>query len=151
MYKGNKFAARARQMALVAACCCMGATSCTKEPQKDARTQTREAAETYYNNLLNGEYDKFADGISTGGVTLGSATPDSLSKAYRQQLAEASCQYIETEMKRKGGLASFKIVGDVVQPDSCSGYVCIEVAFGDSTHEEIALPLVRTKQGWKMQ
>ena len=77
------------------------------------------------------------------------AYSDSMTDSYRSQMVDLVAQYAVREKERRGGLASVRALGDTVSGDVAS--VFLEVLFRDSTREEIALPMVRCGEEWKMQ
>lgn len=117
--------------------------SCNKKSELTHREAARQAAQQYYDYLLNKQYESFANGMYVA--------DDSLPADYRAQLAEAAAQYAIDETRRHGGLVGANVVSDSLNADSVSGYVCLELTFGDQTSETIALPLVLTAEGWKMR
>lgn len=116
--------------------------SCSEKPQRDFHGEMQAAAEQYYNLLMDGRYEDFVDGLYS---------PDSLPEDYRSQLVDAVAQYRVNETQRRGGLEGFQVLGDSLAPDSCSGFVTIQLLFGDKSTEEIILPLVDDQGVWKMK
>lgn len=112
------------------------------KPERDYHGEMRAAADKYYTLLMDGRYEDFVDGLYT---------PDSLPADYRSQLVDAVAQYRINETQRRGGLEGFQVVGDSLGPDSCSGFVTIQLLFGDKSTEEILLPLVDDQGVWKMK
>ena len=72
-----------------------------------------------------------------------------MTEAYRSQMVDLVAQYAAREKELRGGLVSARAVGDTVSGDVAS--VFLEVTFGDSTREEVALPMVKCGEVWKMQ
>lgn len=118
------------------------AVGCKKQHELSHREAARLAAQQYYTYLINGQYESFANGMYV---------VDSMPADYRAQLADASAQYALSETSKRGGLVGVTVVSDSLNADSVSGYVCLELTFGDQTTETIALPLVLTAEGWKMR
>ena len=107
---------------------------------KDGQSAASRAAETYYGYLVEGKYEDYVRGI---------AYSDSMTDDYRSQMVDLVSQYAAREKALRGGLVSAKALGDTVSGDVAS--VFLEVVFGDSTREEIALPMVLCGEEWKMQ
>ena len=99
---------------------------------KSDKSEVSRAAETYYNYLIEGKYEDYIHSI---------AYSDSMTESYRSQMVDLVAQYAAREKERRGGLVSVRALGDTVSGDVAS--VFLEVLFGDSTREEIALPMVR--------
>lgn len=111
-------------------------TSCGK----DDKSEVSRAAEAYYSLLIRGEYEAYVDGI---------AYADSMTESYRSQMVDLLAQYAARERALRGGLVSAHAVGDTVSGDVAS--VFLEVVYGDSTREEVSLPMVKCGERWKMQ
>ncbi|MBQ8968698.1 MAG: hypothetical protein IJ064_03065 [Bacteroidaceae bacterium] len=101
----------------------------------------REAAETYYGSLVKGDVEQYMQGL---------CNYDSLPEDYRSQLRDALLQYLGDEQRRHSGLISARAVRDTLL-DSLQAHVFVELQFGDSTREEVLLPLLCTPAGWRMQ
>ena len=113
-------------------------TGCSDKKTPDDACQ---AAETYYGYLIRGDVDAYMRGLHEY---------DSLSDEYRSQLRDMFLQYLEHERQLRGGLTEAHALRDTLI-DSLSAHVFVEVVFGDSTREEVSLPLVRTVDGWRMK
>ena len=109
--------------------------------QKDDHTAVREAAEHYYACLIKGDVDRYMRGL---------ADYDSLPEAYRDQLHDMFLQYLDREQQLRRGILSAEAVRDTLL-DSLHAHVFLDIQFGDSTREEVSLPLVRTDKGWRMR
>ena len=98
----------------------------------------REAAEEFYSMLIKGNYKGFVDGY---------ARADVLPEDFRSQLIDATAQFMAKDDMRS--LKSVKALSDSLYEDS-TAYVMLQLNFSDSTSEQIELPLVLLKEGWKM-
>lgn len=99
-----------------------------------------QAALTYYNHLIEGRYAEYVSAI---------AYSDSMTESYRNQMVDLTAQYAAREKELRGGLVAVCVLGDTIAGDVAN--VFLEVTFGDSTREEIALPMVKCGGVWKMQ
>lgn len=108
--------------------------------RKDGKSEISRAAETYYGYLIEGKYADYVGAI---------AYSDSMTDEYRSQMVDLVAQYAAREREARGGLVAAKALDDTVSGDV--GSVFIEVLFGDSTREEVSLPMVRCGEVWKMQ
>lgn len=104
------------------------------------KSEVSRAAETYYQYLIEGQYEQYVGSI---------AYSDSMTETYRNQMVDLVAQYAAREKELRGGLSSVRAMGDTVSGDVAN--VFLEVVFGDSTREEIALPMVKCGEVWKMQ
>ncbi|MCQ2223448.1 MAG: hypothetical protein MJZ35_06655 [Bacteroidaceae bacterium] len=116
--------------------------ACAEQPKRDLHAEMCEAAEQYYTMLMQDNFGSFVDGHYAN---------DSLPEDYRSQLIDAVAQYKVNETERKGGLMEFQVTGDSLYADSTSGFVTIELSFGDQSKEEVILPLVYDGKQWKMK
>ena len=107
---------------------------------KDDGEQARRAAMSYYECLIDGRYEEYVNGI---------AYSDSMTGVYRSQMVDLVAQFAAREEKERGGIISVQALGDTVSGDVAS--VFLEVLFGDSTHEEVTMPMVKCGGEWKMQ
>ncbi len=102
--------------------------------------KVKAAAVMYYDYLVKGQYDSYIDGI---------AYRDSMTEEYRNQMVDLAAQYAAREKELRGGLVAVRALSDTIMNDVA--LVFLEVQFGDSTREEISLPMVLCGEEWKMQ
>ena len=100
------------------------------------------AAKGYYDHLLRGEYEHFL---------AGKAGADSLPDAYRKQLLAAYKQFMVQQEKVHHGVLDVRISN--AKTDSLLHYtnVFLVLCFGDSTNEEVAVPMVECNGRWRMK
>ncbi len=120
---------------LVAALGLSAAASCGSGDGSEAG----RAAVAYYRCLIEGKYEDYVRGI---------AYSDSMTDVYRSQMVDLVASYAARERGR-GGLTDVRVLRDTVVGDMAS--VFLEVMFGDSTREEISVPMVKCGRKWKMQ
>lgn len=101
----------------------------------------REAAEKYYGCLIRGDVEGYMQGM---------ADYDSLTTEYREQLRDMFLQYLDYEERMRSGFISVEATRDTLI-DERSSYVFVMVTYGDSTQEQLSLPLVLTDKGWRMK
>lgn len=122
---------------LVAFFCVAVWMSCSGNTEKEA---VDKAALLYYTHLIEGRYEDYVAAI---------AYSDSMTEGYRSQMVDLTAQYAAREKKLRGGFSSVRVLGDTIAGEVAN--VFLEVVFGDSTREEIALPMVKCGDVWKMQ
>ena len=103
--------------------------------------KARLAAEEYYGYLIAGDADSYARSIHNY---------DSLPAEYQTQLCDMFAQYIDDERSLRGGLVTATAIRDTIINEKYA-YVFLEVAFGDSTIEQVSLPLVCTGKRWMLK
>lgn len=105
--------------------------------------QAALAAEGYYRHLIAGEYEQFLQGR---------AGADSLPDDYREQLLTAYRQFVAQQQDNHNGITAVAVSN--VRTDSLSDYtsVFLLLSYGDSTQEEIIVPMIDTGEGhWRMR
>ena len=106
--------------------------------------QAAEAAQGYYQRLLDGYPD---------GFWAGKATYDEMPSDYRDQLVKANEQYVKDMQQKHNGLRSVAISPNVGRSDSTLRltYAFLLLSFRDSTQEEISVPMVERNGEWLMK
>ena len=101
------------------------------------------AAKGYYDHLVKGEVEQFLEGR---------AGADSLPEDYRRQLLDAYRQFVAQQEQKHLGIQEVLIVR--AQTDSLADYtnVFLTLCFGDSTNEEVVVPMIEQGEGrWRMK
>jgi len=101
----------------------------------------RAAAEEYYGYLIEGNVDKYVGGIHDY---------DSLPEEYQSQLCDMMAQYLAYEDRQHGGITHAKATRDTII-DSIHAQVFLDLTYGDSTIEQINVPMILTDDGWKLK
>ena len=106
--------------------------------------QAAEAAQGYYQLLLDGYPD---------GFLAGKAAYDEMPSDYRDQLVKANEQYVKDMQQKHNGLRSVAISPNVGRSDSTLNvvYTFLLLSYGDSTQEEVTVPMVQVNGDWKMK
>ena len=112
-----------------------------KKQEADNFDDVRQAAEHYYGYLINGDAERYVEAIHNY---------PAMDEEYRAQLRDMIRQYIDDEQRTRGGIIAAHAVREIVV-DSLQTHVFLDVLFGDSTCEQVSLPMVRTDEGWKMK
>ena len=105
--------------------------------------QAQQAAREYYDHLLSGRYDQWVS------ARVGM---DSIPDDYRQQLEASAAQFMQQQKAMHEGLQSIEVMR--AQPDTSLNLmlVFLQFQYGDSTREEIVVPMVETTTGtWKIR
>ena len=119
----------------------MGLMGCHEE---NPEQQAAEAAQGYYQRLM----EDYPDGFLAGKVSY-----DQLPADYRKQLVKANEQYVKDIQQKHDGLRGVSISPNVGRTDSTLHvvYAFLLLSYGDSTQEEIAVPMVNVDGDWKMK
>ena len=115
-------------------------TSCSDGPSPEELASL--AAKGYYDHLLNGEYDHFLEGMN--GL-------DSIPDDYREQLLTGYKQFMALQDKAHLGIREVRIAN--AKTDTIQKYtnVFLVLCFGDSTNEEVVVPMVEREGRWRMK
>ena len=116
--------------------------SCSEKQSPEQ--QAAEAAQSFYQRLLDGYPD---------GFLAGRAVYDQLPADYREQLVMANEQYVKDMQEKHAGLRSVTISPNVGRADSTLHvvYAFLLLSYGDTTQEEITVPMVQVDGEWKMK
>ena len=120
----------------------IGLMGCSREQSPEQ--QAAEAAQGYYQRLLDGYPD---------GFLAGKAAYDDMPSDYRDQLVKANEQYMRDMQQKHDGLRSVAISPNVGRSDSTLHvvYAFLLLSYGDSTKEEVTVPMVQVDGDWKMR
>ena len=104
--------------------------------------QAALAAKGYYTHLVQGEYEQFVEGRFMA---------DSLPADYRSQLIEGYKQFIAQQLEARKGIQEVSV--SRAYTDSLAGYtnVLLMLCYGDSTTEEVVVPMVERNGRWMMK
>lgn len=104
--------------------------------------QAALAAKGYYTHLVKGEYEQFMEGRFMA---------DSLPADYRSQLIEGYKQFVAQQVEARKGIHEVSV--SRAYTDSLAGYtnVLLLLCYGDSTTEEIVVPMVERDGRWMMK
>ena len=101
------------------------------------------AAKGYYDHLIHGEFEQFLEGMD---VHEGMSEED-----YRSQLLDTYSQFMAQQEQSHRGIREVRIVS--AKTDTIQKYtnVFLTLCFGDSTNEEIVVPMVERNGSWRMR
>ena len=100
------------------------------------------AAKGYYQHLVSGEYEKFLEGKEGS---------DSLPDLYREQLLTGYRQFMAQQQRLHQGVREVSVSN--ARRDTLASYVSVFLllSYGDSTREEIVVPMVELDGRWRMK
>ena len=122
-------------------CMGLGFSSC-KEEKPDPGYFAGIAAKGYYDLLLQGKYQDYVAGFHQ---------PDRLPKSYRDQLLLNAQMFVEQQEEEHKGMKSVHVLNAKADTAKHVADVFLQVAYGDSTKEQIVVPMVEVKGEWKMR
>ena len=100
------------------------------------------AAKQYYDYLLVGNYEAFVDG---------QYHRDSISPNYREQLIANAKMFIAQQRREHRGLYEVQVVKTSVNEKAHSADAFLVFVYGDSTREEVLVPMVEHKGLWYLK
>lgn len=100
------------------------------------------AAEGYYRHLTAGEYELFLQG---------KAGADSLPESYREQLLAGYKQFMAQQQTDHQGIRGLRTTNAVMDSALQLMQVFLLLEYGDSTQEEIVVPMVEHNGRWRMR
>ena len=120
----------------------IGLMGCSEELTPEQ--QAAEAAQSYYQRLLDGYSD---------GFLVGKANYDQYPSDYRQQLVKANELFMEDMKQKHNGLRAVAVSPNVGRVDTTLHvvYTFLLLSYGDSTQEEVTVPMVQVDGEWKMK
>jgi len=118
---------------------CLAGLGCSNPTQEELASL---AAKGYYEHLVKGEYDHFLEG---------KAGTDSIPDDYREQLLTACKQFMALQEREHRGIREIRISN--AKTDTLQKYtnVFLVLCFGDSTNEEVVVPMVEHDGRWRMK
>ena len=121
----------------------LGSVLSCKQEAPCAEDAVMQQAQQYYQSLLKGEYDAFLSGIDGA---------DSLPADYREQLMANTCQFVDVQQQQRGGMVSVEAIRAVIDSTATThADAFLLICFGDSTREEVVVPMVERQGKWLMR
>lgn len=117
----------------------MSLFSC-KEKTPDPGYYAGIAAKGYYDMLLEGRYDEFVEGQNM---------PHRIPEGYRQQLVLNAKMFVEQQKNEHRGMKAFQILDAKADTVHHLADVYLSVTYGDSTKEQIVVPMVEVEKNGK--
>ena len=100
------------------------------------------AAKEYYGYLLQGNIASFVDGHYR---------PDSIPDTYREQLITNTKMYVNQQNEEHRCIKDIRIVDTKTDMQKHAANVFLVLSFGDSTSEEIVVPMVESGGVWYLR
>ena len=116
------------------------AVACSSGP--DPGEVAAQAAKEYYTQLLAGKDEHYVDGFYR---------PDSIPASYRRQLIDNAKMFVGQQKDERRGILDVRVVNAVADTTKRSANVFLIFAYGDSTSEEVVVPMVQHRGVWYMR
>lgn len=113
-----------------------------KSSEPDAAQLAANAAKTYYEQLLKGDYGSFVDGRYQ---------PIELPENYRQQLIANAKMFVGQEEKEHKGIKSVSVADGRADTAKHVANAFLTFSYGDGTKEQVVVPMVEVKKVWYMR
>ena len=110
------------------------------------------AAKGYYDHLIHGEYEQFYEGMDQRTLP-GDSTALVLSadSAYRSQMLDNLRQFMAQQEQEHHGVLEVRVSNATTDTVQQFTNVFLVLCYGDSTNEEIVVPMVERNGSWKMK
>lgn len=101
------------------------------------------AAKGYYDHLIRGEYEQFLEGVDQ--------RERMADEDYRSQLLDCYEQFMAQQTTIHRGILEVRVSN--AKTDTIQKYtnVFLVLCYGDSTNEEIVVPMVERNGSWRMK
>ena len=100
------------------------------------------AAKGYYDLLLEGKYNDFVAGYNQ---------PNRIPKGYHEQLLLNAQMFMEQQQEEHKGLAGIHVLHAKVDTARHVADVFLQMVYGDSTKEQVVVPMVLVHGDWKIR
>lgn len=100
------------------------------------------AAKGYYQHLIEGDFEHFLEGRLMG---------DSLPADYRSQLIDGYSQFLDQQVQARGGIKEVRVSRAFTDSTQQYTSVLLMLCYGDSTSEEVIVPMVEHDGRWMMK
>jgi len=112
---------------------------CRNDNQGELAART---AKLYYDALLEGRYEQFVDGTYH---------KDSLRPQYRQQLIDNARMFVGQQKDEHRGIREVRVSDFKLDSITTDCNVFLVFAYGDSTSEEVLVPMTEKDGVWLMK
>lgn len=120
---------------------CVSVTSCSKQ-EVDQGELAAIAAKGYYDLLLEGKYEEFVAGYHQ---------PYRIPAGYHEQLVTNAKMYVGQQKEEHKGIAEVRILNAKADTARHIADVFLYFVYGDSTKEQVIVPMVMRDGEWKMR
>ena len=126
-------------LVIVVAIAAMLVAGCRNDNQGELAART---AKLYYDALLEGRYEQFVDGTYH---------KDSLRPQYRQQLIDNARMFVGQQQDEHRGIREVRVSDFKFDSITTDCNVFLVFAYGDSTSEDVLVPMTEKDGVWLMK
>lgn len=101
------------------------------------------AAKGYYEHLIHGEYEQFYEGMDQREL--------SKEESYRSQMLDNLRQFMARQEQEHRGVLEVRVSNATTDTVQQLTNVFLVLCFGDSTNEEVVVPMVERHGAWRMK
>ena len=101
------------------------------------------AAKGYYEHLIHGEYEQFYEGMDQ--------RERSGEASYRSQMLDNLRQFMARQEQEHRGVLEVRVSNVTTDTVQQLTNVFLVLCFGDSTNEEVVVPMVERHGAWRMK
>ena len=114
-------------------------SACSKP---NAEAESAKAAKAYYDALRQGDYAAFVDATHR---------PDTIPESYRAQLITNAVTFAKIQQAEHRGIDSVSIARAETDSLGANADVFLLLHYGDSTVEQVVVPMIKVEDEWKMK
>ncbi|MBQ8046316.1 MAG: hypothetical protein IJ196_00085 [Prevotella sp.] len=109
---------------------------------QDTAKVAGQVARQYYEQLLKGDYESFVDGCYQ---------PDAIPESYREQLVDNAKMFVGRQQTEHRGIKEVRLAN--AEADTVDNRVNAFLVFcyGDSTSEQVLVPMIEQGGTWYMR
>lgn len=113
-----------------------------KHSDPTAAQLAAQAAKVYYDQLLQGDYESFVDGRYQ---------PNRIPQSYRDQLVANAKMFVGQQEKDHKGIKAVAVTAAKADTARHVANAFLTFTYGDSTREEVVVPMVESKGVWYLR
>ena len=110
--------------------------------RRDPAELAGQVARQYYEQLLAGTCEAFVDGTWQ---------PETISEEYRQQLIESAEMFVGRQQREHRGIREVRVANAEADSLGTAANVFLVFCYGDSTAEEVLVPMIQKDGTWYMK
>lgn len=118
----------------------LGVVACREEADQTA--VVADIARMYYGCLLDGKYEEFVACMDMS---------EKVPADYRSQLADNAKMFMAQMREEHKGIDSVLVCRASLDSTACSASVFLMLHYGDSTVEQVVVPMVKRGEVWYMR